>query len=456
MVRALGELFTRVSYRLMPHPFVFAILLSLVTFVLGLLWTRTGPTALVNAWYEGFWNTSLLVFALQMVLILITGHALAGTKPIRAILDRISRRVKGTGSAVVVTSLVAMTAALLNWGLGLIVGALLAREIALAARHRGVVVHYPLVVAAGYTGLLVWHGGLSGSAPLSIATPGHPLESSMGIIPISETVLSPMNLGVTLFLLIAVPTLLMLMAPRRTEDMEEAPASLKEDPAPPPTGPRTLARRMEESRVLVWITVLGALTFLIPYFMERGRAGINLNTLNFTFLMAGLLLHGTPRRYAESIDDAVKGAGGILLQFPFYFGIMGMMSGSGLVERFAELFVGWAQALAQAGLPVGSVHSVLTFFAAALVNVFVPSGGGQWAVQGPIAVEAATRLSTDLPETVMALAYGDQLTNMLQPFWALPLLAITRLHARQIVGYTALLMLLVTPGLILFLALFGA
>jgi short-chain fatty acids transporter len=348
-----------------------------------------------------------------------------------------------------------MVAALLNWGLGLIVGAILAREIARSARRRGVRIHYPLVVAAGYTGLLIWHGGLSGSAPVSVATPGHPLESLMGVIPVRETLLSPLNLTVTLFLLVAVPTLLALMAPARDEDLEEAPA---DEAAPPaaPTRERTPATALEDSRLLVGLIVLAGLGFLIPYFARRGWDGVNLSAINFTFLMAGLLLHGTPRRYAASVDEAVKGVGGILLQFPFYFGIMGMMAGAGLVERLAEGFVSGAGALGALGGPVGSAHAVLTFLSAGLVNLFVPSGGGQWAVQGPVAVEAARRLGTDLPTTVMGLAYGDQLTNMLQPFWALPLLAITRLHARAIIGYTALLMLLVAPGIMLLLALFGA
>jgi short-chain fatty acids transporter len=442
----------------MPHPFVFAILLTGVTYVLGLTWGGAGPGDLIGHWFAGMWEAKTMVFILQMALILITGHALAATKPIRSVLERLARLVRGTGSAAVLTSLVAMLAALVNWGLGLIVGALLALYVARSARRRGVVVHYPLVVAAGYTGLLVWHGGLSGSAPLSIATPDHLLASTMGVIPVTETVFSSLNFTVTLFLLLTVPTILFFMAPRGeagTETVERmiGPA---EDPEPAPPGPSTPAARLEQSRFLVWVIVLGGVVFLFQHLRENGLRGVDLNTLNFTFLMAGLLLHGSPRRYAETIDDAAKGAGGILLQFPFYFGIMGMMKGAGLVERLANVFVSWAGTLAEAGLPVGSVHAVLTFASAAIVNFFVPSGGGQWAVQGPIAVETASQLSTQLPTTVMALAYGDELTNMLQPFWALPLLAITGLEARQIVGYTALLMLLVTPGMVLFLALFGA
>ncbi len=446
---------SRLSERFIPHPFVFALLLTLVTFALGLAWAHTPPGDLLDAWYAGFWTPGLMVFALQMALILVTGHALAETRPVRALLDRLAGLARGTGSAVAVTSLTAMLAAFLNWGLGLITGALLAREVAASARRRGIRVHYPLVVAAGYTGLLVWHGGLSGSAPVSVATPGHPLEAMMGILPIRETLLSPLNLVTALFLLITVPAVLALMAPRSASAVEEMPESALPE-APEPDGPRTPAGALDRSRLLTGIVVLGGLAFLVPYFLDRGWGGVNLNSMIFTFLVLGLLLHGTPVRYARSVDGAARGAGGILLQFPFYFGIMGMMQGAGLVERFAHLFVTWAGALGEAGVPVGSAHAVLTFVSAAVVNLFVPSGGGQWAVQGPIMVRAAEALGTRLPVTVMALAYGDQLTNMLQPFWALPLLAVTGLPARKIVGYTALLMLLVTPGFLILLALFGA
>ncbi len=458
MIRRLGDRFSRLSERFIPHPFVFAILLSLITFILGLVWTRTAPGALLAAWYGGLTDQGGMVFAFQMALILITGHALAETRPVRRGLDRLAGLARGTASAVVLTSLTAMTAALVNWGLGLIVGAILAREVAATARRRGVAVHYPLVVAAGYTGLLIWHGGLSGSAPLAVASPSHPLEALMGRIPISRTLFSPLNLAVTLFLLIAVPLALALMAPKDPALTEPAAPPPEAPESEPASGipPNTPARALDRSRLLVGLVALGGACFLVPYFATRGSGGVTLNAMIFIFLLLGLLLHGSPAGYARSVDAAARGAGGILLQFPFYFGILGMMSGAGLVARFAHLFVSGSEALAGAGVPVGSAHAVLTFLSAALVNLFVPSGGGQWAVQGPIMIQAAEKLGTHLPTTVMALAYGDELTNMLQPFWALPLLAVTGLPARKIVGYTALLMLLVIPGFLILLALFGA
>jgi short-chain fatty acids transporter len=454
MIQGLGLAFSRLSDRFMPHPFVFALLLTLLTFLLGYAWGGTPPGELLRDWYEGIWNPPLLVFALQMALILVTGFALATTRPVRGAVTRLAGLVRGTASAVVITSLTAMTAGYLNWGLGLIVGALLAREIGQEARARGVRVHYPLVAAAGYTGLLVWHGGFSGSAPLSAATSGHPLAAIMGVVPISATILSPLNLATTVFLFTVVPLALARMAPAPA-DISEAPPLPRDRPAGENRLP-TPATRLEDSRLLAGLVALAGLSFVIPYFVHTGTGGVNLNVIIFVFLLLGLLLHGTPRRYADSIDEGARGAGGILLQFPFYFGILGIMNGAGLVVRFAELFVQGARALSGAGVPVGSAHAVLTFLGAGVINLFVPSGGGQWAVQGPIAVEAARELGTRLPTAILAVSYGDELTNMLQPFWALPLLALTGLEARRIVGYTALLMLLVLPGFLLLLAIFGA
>jgi short-chain fatty acids transporter len=455
VVRRLGEVFTSLAHRFMPHPFVFALLLTLVTFLLGLGWARRGPVELLDAWVDGMFTAPLLVFALQMALILVTGHALAETRPVRRFLEGAAGLARGTASAAAVTALVAMLAGLLNWGLGLIVGALLARAVARGAAARGIRVHYPLVVAAGYTGLLVWHGGLSGSAPVSVATPGHPLEAATGLVPVTETLLSPMNLAVTGFLLLAVPVFLALMAPRAGDPVETAPplADAPEAGDDPRTTP---AGRLENSRVLAAVMALLALAWLVPRFVDLGWRAVDLNTMILLFLALGLLLHGTPRRYAASIDEAAAGAGGILLQFPFYFGIMGLMRGAGLIERMADLFVSWTGALGALGLSPGAAYGMLTVVSAGLVNLFVPSGGGQWAVQGPIAVAAAEALGLDLPRIVMALAYGDQLTNMLQPFWALPLLAVTGLKARQIVGYTGLLLLLVAPGVLVLTALFSA
>jgi short-chain fatty acids transporter len=465
VIQRLGEVFNRLARRLMPDPFVFALLLTLATFAIGVTWGGASPLALVRAWQEGVFTPALLVFTLQMCLVLLTGHALASTRPVAVLLERLASMPRGPASAAALTALVACVAGLINWGLGLIVGALLAREVARSARARGVAVHYPLVVAAGYTGLLIWHGGLSGSAPVGVATAGHFLEKEIGVVPVTATLLSPLNLAVSGALLVACPILVALMAPKADAADRGGPedaratataASGAEPAAPlmtPPVKPLPLAERLEHSRLLALAGVLLGGAFLVPHFAAKGLAGLDLNSIILTFLVAGLLLHGTPRRYASAIDEATPGVSGILLQFPFYFGIMGMMKGAGLIALFARSFVSLSESLARVGVSVEAPYSVTTFFAACVVALFIPSGGSQWAVQGPIAVEAAQRLGVPISKAVMAVAYGDEYSNMLQPFWALPLLAVTGLKAREIIGYSALLMLLVTPIYVVGLAL---
>jgi len=503
VIERIGEFFNSAAARFMPHPFVFAILLTILAFALGWLWAGVSPAALVDHWADGVFTPALLTFMVQMCLILVTGHALASTRPVGAALARIASLPGGPRSAVAITSLVTMATALVNWGLALIVGALLAREVARSARARGVAIHFPLVVAAGFTGLIIWHGGLSGSAPLTVATPGHFLEGQIGIVPVTATLLSPLNLVLRAALLAAVPLLLALMVPRdfarraasggggggaervRSTTGEvalERIARAAEDGLPPAIAPSSFladaaaaapltaaharagrapaharsapppAERLDKSRALTLAIVALGAAFVVTRFAARGIAALELNTIIVAFLTLGLALHGTPIRYARAIDDASAGASGILLQFPLYFGIMGIVKGAGLTAPLAQAFVRASDALSGAGVPAGASYGVMTFLAATVINVLVPSGGGQWAVQGPIAIEAAARLGVPASRAVLAIAYGDECSNMLQPFWALPLLAITGLSARDIFGYTALLMFLVAPIFIALLA----
>jgi short-chain fatty acids transporter len=441
----MGDYFSRWAEKYMPDPFLFAILLTFLTFILGLIFTDNGPFNMLKHWNKGFW--SLLTFSMQMCLILVTGYALATTKVIRRAIDALADIPKTGAGAATLVALVAIIAAYINWGLGIIVGALMARQVALRGYEKKVPMHYPLLGAAGYAGLAVWHGGFSASAPLLVATDGHFLADKIGIIPVSATLFSPLNIVVAIFLIIGLPFLFKFLAPADQEAMvpinevlPNADELLREKEEEEVERKRrdTVASKLEHSMTISIIVGIMGLIIVIWYFVTKGFK-LNLDIVNFTFLFVGILLHRTPINYVRAITAGTKGCAGIILQFPFYSGIMGMMKFSGLIVVIAGWFVAISNQV---------TYPLLTFISAGLVNIFVPSGGGQWAVQGPVMVEAAKTLGVGYPKIIMALAYGDQWTNLFQPFWALALLGLTGLKARQIMGYCMAVMFI---GLVFFL-----
>lgn len=449
MIRAMGEFFTDWARKYMPDPWLFAILLSFLTYVLGLIFTKSGPFDMILHWYKGFWE--LLAFAMQMCLILVTGYALATAPVVKRALDALARVPQSNSGAVYLVVLVTIIAGYINWGLGLVVGAMFAKEVATQGYLRKIPMHYPLLGAAGYIGLAIWHGGLSGSAPLLVATKGHFLEKDIGIIPIVQTLFSPLNIGVFIVMIIVLPFLAKALAPREGEGIitiDKYDPTLLEKPKVEETvkGQWTIAEWLENSRIIIFIVVLTGLIYIVHHFYKQGF-DLNLNIVNFIFLIVGMLLHKTPLSYLRAVTEGTKGCAGIILQFPFYAGIMGMMKYSGLVGIIAGWFVAISSSV---------TYPVWTYISACIINIFVPSGGGQWAIQGPIAVKAAQAMQLSIQKTVMAVAYGDMWTNLFQPFWALPLLGITRLKVRDIMGYCIAIMFIGIPIFILLLLLLPA
>lgn len=448
MIKQLGDVFSRFSERYMPEPIIFALLLTFITFALGLTLTDSGPLGMVDHWYSGFWN--LLAFTMQMVLILVTGHALATSPPVKSRIQRLASQPSSSAQAAALTALVACVFSWVNWALGLIVGAIFALEIGKAAYRQGVKLHYPLIVAAGYSGQMVWHLGPSSSAGLTAATSGHFLEDTIGIIPITETAFSSYALLNSLMLIaIVVPVTFFLMSPRKENEMlgieSYAPQLLKdEDQKENLDNSGNIGSKLDS----VWFTIallILAGSYAIMHFSRNGF-DLNLNIVNFIFLFLGLALHKTPVRYMNAVTDATKGASGIILQFPFYGGIMGMVTASGLAVIFIDAILSIAT---PATLPV------ITWLAAGLLNIVVPSGGGQWAVQGPILAEVAQELGVSVGRIITAFGAGDTWTNMFQPFWALALLGITGVKARHIMGYCMTLLVVAIPFYVLGLTFFS-
>jgi short-chain fatty acids transporter len=447
MISRLGLAISRVFQRTVPDPFVIAIVLTLLTAVLALTvgdlpGKRFGDRclSLLDAWWadDGLWY--FLKFAMQMSLILVTGYALAATPAVHALIGRLANAPRSTAQAAALVGLVACLAGLLNWGLGLIVGALLARDVGRSLQRRGIRAHYPLICAAGYMGLLVWHGGLSGSAPLSMTTetgaravlPAAYVAQS--VVPLDETIGSRLNLFVSGGLIVIVPLFLYLLAPKQPGALRPIgdfkPVDDQVDDGPPrnPTVPDRLDRSLLVALLLAVPLVLG----LIRYVQLRGLARLDLNTVIMAMFALGLILQGSPRAYMEAVTQGARGCAGIIIQFPLYAGIMAMMQESNLVTMIAQWFDSIGN---QTTIPL------LSFVSAGVVNLLVPSGGGQWGIQGPIALEMGVAAGIAPGKMIMAVSFGDELTNMLQPFWALPLLAITGVRARDIVGYTALVMI---------------
>lgn len=435
VIERLGARLSRIAGRVVPDPLVLAIGLTVVVAAgaaLLLLDARTSlgdvPGRLFDGWAGGFSDPALLGFALQMCLVLVTGHALALSPPVQAAIAALARVPRSAGQATMLVAAVSCVAAVIHWGLGAVVGALVAREIGRHASARGTPVHYPLLGAAAYSGLAVWHGGLSGSAPLKVAEPGHFAADVAGVVPIGETLLSPLNLAITGGLVIAIPLLCWAMTPRDPAKMVPPPPlpPLPDRAAAPPSSvPEVL---VESPAVGITIGVVGLGSVLAS--LAFGNLRFDLNFVNLLFLFLGIACQGRLRAYLEAVADGARGAGAIIVQFPLYFGILGLMKASGAIAWLSESLTDFAGA---------SSFPVVAFLSAAFINLFIPSGGGQWAVQGELLLSAGDQLGVDPGTTVMAFSYGDACTNMLQPFWALPLLGIMGLRARDILGYTTII-----------------
>jgi short-chain fatty acids transporter len=415
-----------------PSPFSIAIILSFTVMVWAVFSMngniKENVWSVLSFWEAGIWNNSLLVFAYQMMLILVLGHILVLSKPLQHVLDKLTYPINSTTKAVVVVSISTMLMAFFNWGLGLIFGAILARKIGESAQKQNLKINYPLIGAAGYIGLMVWHGGISGSAPLKVAEQGHlatlTTESVPEYISTQATIFSTSNLIVFGLLILIMPLLFLFLNKNKSNEKNY---TVSFDEGSTKIHSRTNHRFETAKWPAIGFGLLMLAAFFVQYYENLVTFRLTPNMLNFLMLGFCFILHGNFLNFLSALKESIGDVSGILIQFPLYFGIMGIMKDSGLALQIAEFFV---------SISTTETLPIFTFFSAGILNIFVPSGGGQWAIQGPIILESSSQLGVPLPKMIMAMAYGDQITNMLQPFWALPLLAITRLKAYQILPYT--------------------
>ncbi|NME05264.1 short-chain fatty acid transporter [Psychrobacillus sp. BL-248-WT-3] len=436
-MKALTRFSNTLMVRFLPDPYIFVAILTLLVFLLGVFLTDSTPLEMATYWGDGFWG--LLSFTMQMVVVLLAGHVLASSPFFKKVLSSLAGIAKTPGSAILLVSVVSLIGCWINWGFGLVIGALFAKEIAKQVKN----VDYRLLIASAYSGFIIWHGGLAGSIPLSIATEGHPFADIMGVVPTSETLFTPYNLIIVIALFISVPLLNRWMMPSKEDTFSIDPALLEEEKVEEKSIEKpTPTQRLEGSYILTGLIGLLGLVYLVNHFVTKGF-DLNLNIVNLIFVTLGIICHGTPKNFLLAVKNAASTVGDIVIQFPFYAGIMGMMVASGLAGVVSEAFIS-----------ISNEHTfyLFTFYAAGIVNFFVPSGGGQWTVQAPIMIEAASALNLSYAKTAMAIAWGDAWTNMIQPFWALPALAIAGLKAKDIMGYCVFVLLL--SGVIISIGLF--
>ncbi|WP_028217557.1 short-chain fatty acid transporter [Paraburkholderia oxyphila] len=420
--------FTELMRRYLPDPFVFAIGLTLLTMVLAVVVQGQAITALTTSWGKGFW--ALLAFTTQMAVILAMGYVLATAPLTDRLLDRLVSQVNSPRTAIIVATLVGGVGSWLNWGFGLVVGGIVARKLAL--RVKGV--HYPLIIASAYSGFTLYGLGLSASIPVLISTKGHPLEAQMGVIPLSETIFAPTMLITSLVTIVTLPLLNAWLHPKAGQPVKEIDRTL--ETAPKATAPvldteehGTLAHRLNNSRLLSYLIGAIGMGYVALHFVQGGS--IDLNLINFFILFLGILLLGTPIRYVEKLNEGIRTISGIILQYPFYAGIMAIMASSGLVETFSAAFV---KVATPATLPFWGLISSF------VINFFAPSGGGHWVIQGPFMIEAAKTIGASVGHTSVAVMLGNAWNDLVQPFWILPALALSRLKLKDIMGYTVIMM----------------
>jgi short-chain fatty acids transporter len=439
MLRHVVRFCVRYAEHYIPDPYLYAVLLSFITVAAAWIWTPSDPAKIVTAWYNGLWG--ILAFAMQMALVLTTGVALARAPLIRRGLTRLAAVPRQQTGAAIIVFLAAAIGSWLNWGFGLVIGALIAREIAKRLRD----VDFAFLVSAAYMGFMTWASGLSSSIALVSATHGSALniiEKQTGkVAGFETTIFAAYNLVPVILLVIIIPVALAFMGPEPADMKKVDPVALaRADEAQDHEGIEkepTFATRLENSWLITLLLVALGVAYEVQVISTKGFS-LDLNGFIFLAFMLGLIFHWRPIRYVRAFNAGARTVGPILLQFPLYGGIMGIMTDTGLAGVVAQSFVAFST---QRTLPFWS------FISSNIISLFVPSGGGHWAVQGPFMIPAAIKLNADPPMVAMGTAMGEQVANMVQPFWALPILAIAGLGIKDIMGYCAIAMVI---GLVIF------
>lgn len=426
MVNKILTFFVNLMQKYLPDPFTIAWIITIVVIGMAMGMTGTPMPKIVEDWGGGFFG--ILPFSMQMTLVVATGYTLADAPPVRRMLRTIAAIPQTPVQTIVFIGFASMVLYYVNWGLGLIAGGLLAREA--AKLHPDV--DFRLLVTSAFSGIIITHGGLSASVPLLINTKGHFLEKEIGLVPLSQTIFHSQALFITITLAIVIPLVLILMIPKKEATIVADPALFAEDDKPATAATSNeLADKLDKSRILNYSLGLIGVAYIGIFFSKGGS--LNINILIFIFLILGVLAHGSLISYAKLAGKAAAAAGGIVLQYPFYAAILGVMKGSGLVELISD-------ALLQ--LATYDTFELYCYLSSLIISIFVPSAGGHWVVQAPFMLPAAAKLGVEPWKVAMGVAWGESIWNVVCPFWALPLLAIAKISIRDLIGFSVLLFLI--------------
>lgn len=427
-----SQKFQFAAEKIIPDPLVFCLILTVIIYVCGLIFTKSNAIELLTFWYDGFW--SQIAFAFQMSFMVITCAVTARSNVVQKLLNNLSKAVKTPTAAIIFLLVFGYVTSFFNWAFCTIVTPIFAMF--LAKRIKGL--HFPMLVAAGYATMILGQC-LAPTASLYalLASPDHFLVDKMGVLTQDVTVYNRMN--IVLFLILAVATILITIATQPPKDSIIEFHSALDDVEPVDTNDedeeeKSFANAMNGSKLLMYFIGIAGIVIIINTLITKGfMKSLSLNFIIFFFMTLNCIIYNSPKKFITAYRNNMHLATDVMIQFPFYGGISGIMTQSGLGQIIVGGFVSFATAHT---LPV------FTYLSASIINLFIPSQGGQWIVQGDIMVDAALQVKANMPYVVNAFVLGDEATNLLQPLYVIPALSVVGMKLKDVWGFMAFIWLI--------------
>lgn len=400
---------------MLPTAYSFALILTFLAFVCAFAFTDHGFFEVIDMWGSGLWKFNN--FSMQMVLVLLFGACIANSKVIKPRLESLASLPNSNSTAIILMTFVSIMACYINWGFGLIIAAILSVE--LINNNRGF--NRGLIIASAYSGFLVWHGGLSASISLKLTNPSQSLSDLLEkkAYPLSETIFSSLNFNIlflTIFILMLTNYFLSKLSYKKYN--VKAPNSLvvkKEE--------QMSIFEKSKTPVLFFIVLLG---FYLGRQLYSG-SNFTLDLMITFFMLLALAFNMSVYKFSISVRESVSNCWGILVQFPLYAAIMNLLTSSGLGGILSDFFI---------SISTKETFLFYTYISSGILNFLVPSGGGQWLIQGPIIMKAASEIGISQTSAALAISWGDAWTNMIQPFWALPIISLVKAELKEFSLYS--------------------